>query len=371
LRVLFFATFFEYRGAETYYTLEVNSLIKNYPEVEFLVYTVNRDKNRLKKYSENVLWVERKNLKNIKSFFLFLKDMVKIFTKFKPDIVHSVYVIESIITGIIAKIFRVPSIFHSRGMDFNYYPFISLKSNFLARVACKLNNIILTVSKSMKNDSLRLNVPPNKIIHIYDGVDFSKFNPIGKKFDSMVRTFQILHIGRFSYEKRHDLIIEACKKLREDNFNFHLTFIGIGELKNQIATLIKNYDLEDYIELTGWVDHEKLPSYILKMDLFILPSITEGLPISVVEAMSMGLCVVLTNVGGMPELAQQIGGILVEKNNVEQLYNAIIYYLKNPQDLMQGGNINREFIINNFNWDLHSKKLYTIYLKLINNKKFN
>ena len=141
--------------------------------------------------------------------------------------------------------------------------------------------------------------------------------------------------------------------------------MGIGDLKDQITTLIKNHDLEDYIELTGWVDHEKIPNYMNKVDLFILPSITEGLPISVVEAMSMGLCVVLTNVGGMPELVQQIGGILIEKNSVEQLYNAIIYYFKNPQDLEQGGKINREFIINNFNWDLHSKKLYAIYIKLI------
>lgn len=365
MRVLFFATFFEYKGKETYYTSEVNSLIKNYPEVEFLVYTVNSDKNRLKIYSKNVLWVERKNLKSTKSLFLFLKDMIKIFTKFKPDIIHSVYVIESIITGIIAKIFRVPSIFHSRGMDFNYYPFISLKSNFFARAACKLNNIILTVSKSMKKDSLRLNVSPNKVFHIYDGVDFSQFNPIGKKFDSMDRTFQILHIGRLSQEKRHDLIIQTCKKLRQDDYDFHLTFMGIGDLKDQITTLIKNHDLEDYIELTGWVDHEKIPNYMNKVDLFILPSITEGLPISVIEAMSMGLCVVLTNVGGMPELVQQIGGILIEKNSVEQLYNAIIYYFKNPQDLEQGGKINREFIINNFNWDLHSKKLYDIYIKLI------
>jgi len=64
-------------------------------------------------------------------------------------------------------------------------------------------------------------------------------------------------------------------------------------------------------------------------------------------------------------LVQQIGGKLIEKNNVEQLYNAIKYFFKNPQDLEQGGKINREFIINNFNWDLHSKKLYAIYIKLI------
>ena len=100
--------------------------MKNYPETEFLVYTVNNEKNTVKRYHKNVLWVQRKTLKNIKTIFIFVKDMVKIFSKYKPDIIHSVYVIESIIMGIVSKIFRIPSILHSRGMDLNYYPYIMI-----------------------------------------------------------------------------------------------------------------------------------------------------------------------------------------------------------------------------------------------------
>ena len=177
---MFFGTYFKFRGKETYISDEIDSLIKNYPDVKYLVYNINCKKNQITRYHKNILLVERKNLKNFNIIFLFLKDMIKIFTKFKPNVIHSIYVNESIIMGILGKIFRVPSIFHSRGMDFNYDPFFSLKSNILARITAKLNNIILTVSKIMKKDAFRLKIPPKKVISLYDGIDFSIFNPIEK-----------------------------------------------------------------------------------------------------------------------------------------------------------------------------------------------
>ncbi|MEE9377755.1 MAG: glycosyltransferase family 4 protein [Candidatus Lokiarchaeia archaeon] len=364
LRVLFFSSLFETNiGNETYYTQEINSFIRKYPYVEFLIYTIDRRKNKITRYHKNVLWIERKNWKE----FHFFKDMIKIFMKFKPDVIHSVYVVPSLIMGFFGKFFRVPSILHGRGMDMNYYPFYRLKSKILLKVASKINNKILTVSNAMRRDVLKFKIPIKKVITIYDGVDFVRFNPVNKKFYSNKR-LEILHNGRFSPEKCHDIIIKVCKKLRDNNINFHLTLMGVGKLENQVRELIRRYDLHDFITFLGWIDHKKLPNYMINMDLFILPSLTEGLSISALEAMSMKLPMILTKVGGNPEIAQRVGCILIEKNNHEQLYNAILYYFNNPKDVERGGNINREFIINNFNWDTHSKKLYNLYLEFLNRK---
>lgn len=367
MRILFFATFFEYRGFETYYTSEINYFIKNYPDVEFIVYTIDCERNCTIRYNKNVLWIQRKKIKNVNTIILFLKDMVKIFTKFKPNIIHSVYVIESIIMGIVGKIFRTPCIFHSRGMDFNYTPFISFKRNILARIAGKLSNIIITVSKSMKNDGIKLNISQKKMITIYDGVDLTDLIPIKKEYYHPYRCFEILHIGRFSPEKCHDLIINTCKELKEKNVNYHLTLLGVGPLYEKIQYLVKELGLDNYISFIGWVNHNKIQDYMNKADIFILPSITEGLPISVLEAMSMNLPVILTNVGGMPELMQKNGGILIKKKSKAQLYNAIMFYVNNPKQLEIGSKINKDFILNNFNWNKHAKELYNVYLKL--NKK--
>ncbi|MFX0132332.1 MAG: glycosyltransferase family 4 protein [Candidatus Hodarchaeota archaeon] len=366
MRILFFSTFFDFRGEPTNLADEVLALIKLKPETEYLVYTVGpfNKKNRVIKYSRNIILVERKNLRDPKVFFLFLKDMKKIFIKFKPQIIHSVYVIESLIMGIIGKIFRTPSIMHGRGTDVNYFPFKRLKSFILAKFAFKLNNQIITVSKSMKNDIMRLKVPSNKIIPIYDGLDFSDF-PLKKREEkSKGEKFEILHANRFSPEKRQDLIIEVCSELRENNVNFHLTFIGYGLLEEELKTLIKKNNLENWITMAGFIEHRRVYEFMQKADLYIQPSETEGMPKSVYEAMYMELPIVMTNVGGMSELNIKPGTILIEVNNKEQLYNAIITYMNDPKKRKLGGRKNRQFILKNFNWELHAKKLYGLYKDL-------
>ena len=92
MRILFFSTFFDFRGEDTNLAEEVKAVIKHYPNIQYLVYTVGpfNNKNQVIRYSNNILLVKRRNLKNPKTFLLFLKDMIKIFTKFKPQIIHSV-----------------------------------------------------------------------------------------------------------------------------------------------------------------------------------------------------------------------------------------------------------------------------------------
>ena len=369
LRVLFFGTYFEFKGKETYITEEITEVIKHYPDVEYIVYTVGPfyKENRTIRYNDKIIWIQRKNLKNFNTLLLFLKDMIKIFIKFKPNIIHSVYVMESLIMGILSKVFQVPSIFHSRGMDFNYYPFIKLKSNILARIVAKLNNIIITVSKSLKIDGLRLNIPSKKIIPIYDGINISMFNPIEKKSDSLKKRFEILHIGRFEPVKCHKLIIETCKKLRDNNINFHLTFTGYGSLEKDITNLIKKYELDNWITIAGYTDHDKIPNFLSKGDLYIHPSLSETLGISILEAMSMELPVILTRKGGMVELNVKPGVIFIEPNNKKQLYDAILYYKNNPEIRQVGGKKNREFVLKNFNWETHAKKLIKVYKMLTKN----
>jgi len=372
LRILYFSTFFKFKDSQTYYTEEVNSLINSYPEVEYLVYNLHPSRNLLKsletnkaiRYHKNILWIQRINIHWIKIGLVFLKDIIKIFTQFKPDVIHSIYTTPSIIMGILGKLFNIPTILHGRGTDMNYLPYFKIKRNIILRFALKLNNLILTVSKSMRNYCLKLKIPEKKIIKLYDGVNFSKFNPNGKEFYKEFNKFKILHIGRFSEEKCHKMIIKACKLLKDDGIDFQLTLIGIGPLKNQIKNMVKAYYLSKSVKFVGWVDHDEVPVFMKNSDLFILPSSIEGLPISVLEAMSMSLPLVLTNVGGMPELAEKIGCILIQKNNIEQLYKAITYYIKNPKNIKLGGKINRSLVIKKFNWKRHSKKLFEIYLRL-------
>ena len=368
LRVLYFTPIFTYTDAriENYMTNEVNAVVRNYKNIEFLIYVTTTPKhNEVFKYRDRILQVNRISYKSL----IFIKDMIKIFTKFKPHVVHSHYVVPSIVVNFFAKIFRVPTILHGRGQDANYRPYYSLKSKILLLFAGKLNTMFLTVCKSMKNDCLRFKVPKNKVKVLYNGIDFIKFNPKEKVYFSNQRSLELLHVGSYNLRKGQHLIIEACKKLKDENIKFHLTLIGEGIQRQTLVDLINKYELEDYVDLLGVIDHKNLPNYMEKADVLVFPSLTEGLPNAVLEAMSMKLAVILTNVDGNLELAQNIGSILVDINNPQQLFEAILHYYNNPREIEIGGEINRNFIVNTFSWDKHAKELYHFYNFFTNKKK--
>lgn len=368
LRILYFTPIFTYSDIriETYMTEEVNAVVRNYKNIEFLIYSTTHPKqNEAIKYGDRILLVNRISYKSL----IFIKDMIKIFTKFKPHIVHSHYVVPSMVVNSFAKIFRVPTILHGRGKDVNYRPYYSVKSKILLLITGKLNNMILTVSKSMKNDCVRFKITKNKVKVIYNGIDFMKFCPKDKTFFSNHRPLELINVGSFGHAKGQPSILEACKKLKDNNIKFRLTLIGNGTQRQTLVALINKYDLKDYVDLLGVIDHKDLPIYLEKADVLVFPSITEGLPNVVLEAMSMKLVVVLTNIGGNLELAQNIGSILVDINNPQQLYEAILHYYNNPREIEIGGEINRNFIVKTFSWDKHAKELYYVYNFLTNRKK--
>jgi len=368
LRVLYFTPIFTSSNirTENYMTNQVNAVVRNYKNIEFLIYaTTNPKQNEVIRYRDRILLVNRISYKN----FLFVKDMIKIFTKFKPHIIHSHYIVPSIFVNIFAKIFRIPTILHGRGQDVNYRPYHSVKSKILLLIAGRLNSMTLTVCKSMRNDCLRFKITKNKVKVIYNGIDFMKFSPKDKTFFSNHHPLELLNVGSFGPRKGQLLIIEACKKLKDNNIKFHLTLIGRDTQKQSLVDLISKYGLKDYVDLLGGIDHKVLPKYMEKADVLVFPSITEGLPNAVLEAMSMKLAVILTNVDGHLELAQNIGSILVDINNPQQLFEAILHYYNNPREIEIGGEINRNFIVKTFSWDKHAKELYHVYNSLANKRK--
>ncbi|MFX1329786.1 MAG: glycosyltransferase family 4 protein [Promethearchaeota archaeon] len=367
LRVLYFTPYFTSSNIEieNYMTNEVNAVVRNYKNIEFLIYgTTNPKFNEVIRYSERILLVNRISYKSL----IFIKDMIKIFTKFKPQVIHSHYVVPSIFVNSFAKIFRVPTILHGRGQDVNYWPYFKIKSKILLLIAGTLSSLILTVCKSMKNDCIRFKIPKNKVRVIYNGIDFRKFSPKDKNFYSNHRRLELIHVGSFEPRKGQLLIIEVCKKLKDYNIKFHLTLIGKNTQNQTLINLINNYNLQGYVDLLGSVDHRELPNYLEKADLLIFPSITEGLPNAVLEAMSMKLSVILTKVDGHLEVAQNIGSVLIDINNPQQLFEAILHYYNNPKEIEIGGEINRNFIVKTFSWDKHAKELYQFYNSLANKK---
>lgn len=143
---------------------------------------------------------------------------------------------------------------------------------------------------------------------------------------------KIVCIGSFRPIKGHIYLLEAMKILKGKRQDLKLVLIGDGELRKQLQRFVADNKLENQVEFKGAIDHELLMLF-LKNDpeiaAVIMPSVDlgpgkhEGVPVSLMEAMSLGIPVIATKTGGIPELVDESCGLLVEDKNAEVLAEAI------------------------------------------------
>jgi glycosyltransferase involved in cell wall biosynthesis len=165
---------------------------------------------------------------------------------------------------------------------------------------------------------------------INNGIDQRKFNP-QKPFKNIraelgIREDQqlVLFIARFTGHKQPLALIKAFAKAVISNPEMHLLMVGDGDQKNEAVDLISKCNLNEKITLSSF--RQDVPDVLAAADIFVLPSLWEGLPIGLLEAMAMGKAVIASNVDGTNEIVRNNeNGILIETENlVDNLTNALV-----------------------------------------------
>lgn len=142
----------------------------------------------------------------------------------------------------------------------------------------------------------------------------------------------IVAVGRIDENKNHRLLIEAFAQIADEFPDYHLVIYGEGEKRKELQKLTKDLNLEDRISLPGSIDN--VASVIYKTRVFVLPSNTEGMPNTLVEAMVLGLTVISTDCpcGGPAELIEHgINGLLTPVNDKKALTENLHFVLNNLQ----------------------------------------
>ena len=158
-------------------------------------------------------------------------------------------------------------------------------------------------------------------------VDKFVFNPeIRNSFReklSAQNTINIINVARFNYFKNHLFLLDVFAEIIKRNANFKLFLIGDGELKPQILEKIKRLKIEDKVELLGV--RNDIPELLQAMDVFLFPSLFEGLPVSLVEAQASGMkCVISDGVPTESILVEENVEVISLKENAEQWANKIL-----------------------------------------------
>jgi colanic acid/amylovoran biosynthesis glycosyltransferase len=150
-------------------------------------------------------------------------------------------------------------------------------------------------------------------------------------------TARIVCVGRLCNEKCQDLLVEAVARLRERGVEVQLALVGDGDLRAAIETRIAHHGLGDCVTITGWASGERVREELLASRLLVLPSVVEGLPVVIMEAMALGRPIVSTYVGGIPELVRPgREGWLSPAGDLERLVETLEEALRTPIETLRG-----------------------------------
>ncbi len=204
----------------------------------------------------------------------------------------------------------------------------------------------------------------DKIHVVHCGVDPSFLD---KQLQPIIDTSQLVCVGRLCEQKGQLLLVKAVKILRDQGINFNLILVGDGEMRSPIEELIREYNLEKQITITGWADSQQVQQYILESRGLILPSFAEGLPVVIMESLALARPVISTYVAGIPELVEEnISGWLVYAGCIDSLTLAMKNILQTPLDkLTEMGQNGQKKVKDNHDINLEAKILAELFAKNI------
>jgi len=287
-------------------------------------------------------------------------ECVSLLREIKPDLLHSHSSKAGVIGRLAAWRVGIPSIFTAHGWAFTEgAPAIQRAYGLLLEsLLCRLPGRVVTISDYdfQLAKHYRVGTSRNRFL-VKNGIS----QPGIIKPSSSRGELQILTIGRLSPVKNHAMLLDALAAL---SLPFHARIIGDGECRTELQSKIKSLDLEQKVELLGEVT--QTTEYLAKADIFVLSSNYEGLPLSVLEAMSMGLPVIATDVGGVKEavLNEQTGLLSVRKDAMQFAKN-IAKLESRPELRKQYGERAQSHYAQNFTADRMVRELESIYRELL------
>jgi len=227
---------------------------------------------------------------------------------------------------------------------------------FLEKIVYNQAKFAFVTSKEDKQYLIKkYKTKDQKIKVISNYINTDQFKPQ----HDIIKNNKLIYIGRLNKQKN---LFNLMKSLK--NIGLTLDIIGSGELKEDLEKLA--VELKVQVNFLGNLPNKELPNILNQYGIFILPSLYEGMPKTLLEAMSCGLACIGANVSGIKEVIKHNETGILCGNSVSDLRKAILDLINNTNKQKQLGENAREFILNNFSLNTQIKKEIDIYLQIIN-----
>ena len=172
------------------------------------------------------------------------------------------------------------------------------------------------------------------------------------------------NVARLNDQKGQIFFLQAIPEILKTISDTKFLIVGDGPLRNKLEEMSKKLKINRNVIFTGIRDD--IPEILSIMDVFVLPSMVEGLPIVLLEAMAMGKPVVASRVGGIPEVINHgLTGILIEPANPSEIASSVVNLLKNPAEAKRIGDAGRRKVGRKFIVDVMARKIEGVYDEIL------
>ncbi|MBA7597473.1 D-inositol-3-phosphate glycosyltransferase [subsurface metagenome] len=294
--------------------------------------------------------------------FLFLR-------KERIQLLHTYLYRANIMGRIIGRIAGVPVIISSQRSTDDWRRWHhSVADRWTARFA---NKIIANSEVVRKRLIHREGISEEKITVIYSGIDLNKFRVnIRVKREALgikPRSTVMGTVARLHPAKGLTYLLKTLKQVKDTIPEATLLIMGDGPIKKKLEEETVSLGLKERVIFTGF--RQDIPQLLSLLDVFVLPSLWEGLPSSLLEALAMGKPVVATDVGGVREIIQdRVHGLLVPPRDPGALAQAILWMLKNKKEAQEMAKRGKERVEKYFTVDRMIEETEKLYDELIQEK---
>jgi glycosyltransferase involved in cell wall biosynthesis len=307
---------------------------------------------------------------DLRSFFSLWRLMIKE----KPAIVHTHTYKAGILGCWAAKIAGVSIIVHTpHGHVFygHFGPFATRLFIIIERFTASIMDRIVALSEGERNDYIAFSVSnPDKMVTIHSGVDIDLYMKARISIEEKKRAMGLspkgLVVGTVGWLlpiKGPIHLLKAMGCLWRSHPEIQLVFVGKGELEEELREETFRMGVYDRVIFLGWRDD--IPEIMQVLDIFVLPSLNEGMGRVLVEAMAAGKPIVASSVGGIPDLViQGENGLLVPAADIKALASGIKFLIANPEKRKEMGEKGRKIAIQ-YGSDSMVQKIDQLYQDLL------
>jgi glycosyltransferase involved in cell wall biosynthesis len=274
------------------------------------------------------------------------------FRHWQPDVIHTHDDRAHLYGTFAGRLARVPRLLHTRH---GRSPHLSCRQRMLVNAAARLIDHFVCVSEDSARLAVRHGVPANRVRTIWNGIDVRRFAYVGPRRDGPA-----VLVARLSPEKDIETLLHAAALVVCQDAAFRLEIAGDGPCMPSLQKTTADLGLEGHVRFLGQV--RDVPALLARAGLFVLSSLSEGISLTLLEAMASGLPIVATHVGGNPEVvAHGESGFLVPPRNPLALADALLRLRRDHDACVRLGEAGRRRVETKFDIRRMVREYETLY----------